>query len=189
MKAIFCLFGKRKSGKDYCAEVLKTELNKNYGHAEIRRISDPLKEEYAALKGLDSSEELKTSGPLKEVYRAEMIKFGEDIRVKDYGYFCCKSLESIPSSTEYLIISDCRRPTDLGYFKSKFSNVFVIKIIADLKSRTDRGFIHCPEIDDAESECALDGFQDVDAVINNNNNDEKDERLKEKIKSLLAKIL
>uniref|UniRef100_A0AC34FQJ9 Phosphomevalonate kinase n=1 Tax=Panagrolaimus sp. ES5 TaxID=591445 RepID=A0AC34FQJ9_9BILA len=81
-----------------------------------------------------------------------MIKFGENIRDKDNGYFCRKSIESLPSSTEYLIISDCRRPTDLEYFKLKFSNVFVIEINADIKTRSERGFIHCPEIDDAESE-------------------------------------
>uniref|UniRef100_A0AC35EWN1 Phosphomevalonate kinase n=1 Tax=Panagrolaimus sp. PS1159 TaxID=55785 RepID=A0AC35EWN1_9BILA len=185
MKTIFCLFGKRKSGKDYCAEVLKSILEKDYGPTEIRRISDPLKEEYAALKGLNSSEELKTSGPLKEIYRAEMIKFGENIREKDCGYFCCKSIEFLSSSTEYLIISDCRRPTDLGYFKSKFENVLVIEIRANLETRTKRGFIHCPEIDDAESECALDDFQDVDAVINNNGK----ESLEERTKFVLEKIL
>lgn len=50
-------------------------------------VSDPLKEEYAALHGIDA-EELKGDGLQKEVLRKEMVLWSEDLRKKDHGYFC-----------------------------------------------------------------------------------------------------
>jgi len=82
---LFCFYGKRKAGKDFSAELLRNFLSK-HGRCVIRRISDPLKEEYAELKGIDA-ENLKTSGPEKEIVREEMVKFGEEIRSKDESYF------------------------------------------------------------------------------------------------------
>ena len=32
-------------------------------------------------------------GEYKEIYRKEMIKWGEDIRNKDHGYFCRAAIE------------------------------------------------------------------------------------------------
>lgn len=84
--SIFCIYGKRKAGKDFSAELLRNYLSK-HGPSVIRRISDPLKDEYAKLRGIES-DILKTSGPEKEKVREEMVKFGEEIRSKDEGYFC-----------------------------------------------------------------------------------------------------
>ena len=102
-------------------------------------------------------------------------------------HFLRKSLDSVSPSTEFLIISDCRRPTDLGYFKSTFTKIFIIEIRATLETRAHRGFQHCPEIDEAESECALDDFQDVDAVFDND--DAQSDNVKTQIKTFLPKII
>lgn len=51
------------------------------------RISEPLKGAYAENKKLDI-EQLMSSGVYKEKYRLDMIKWSDEIREKDPGYFC-----------------------------------------------------------------------------------------------------
>uniref|UniRef100_A0AC34RB01 Phosphomevalonate kinase n=1 Tax=Panagrolaimus sp. JU765 TaxID=591449 RepID=A0AC34RB01_9BILA len=189
MKAVFCFFGKRKSGKDHVAILLKQELDK-HGQTFIRRISDPLKEEYAKMKNLNA-EELKTSGPKKEIVRKEMVCYGEEIRNLDKYYFCRKTTETIPLKTDFLIISDCRRPTDLEYFKSEYENVIVVKIVASLEIRQKRGFIFEKEIDEAETECALDDYESVDFILENNftESDEDGEKLNLVIGKFVENVL
>uniref|UniRef100_A0A7E4WBJ7 Phosphomevalonate kinase n=1 Tax=Panagrellus redivivus TaxID=6233 RepID=A0A7E4WBJ7_PANRE len=186
VEAVFLTYGKRKSGKDFISVLLKQILDSEFGQTALRRISDPLKEEYAVQKGLHSAAELKTDGPLKEVYRAEMIKFGEDLRVKDSGYFCRQASSNLPQTTKFLLITDCRRPTDLDYFKDNFKRVFTIAVVADLEVRTSRGFVFTSGIDDAESECALDGYA-ADATIDNSGID--DDSLKAFLRHIVTELL
>lgn len=51
------------------------------------RISAPLKGAYAETHKLDM-QELMSSGVYKENYRLDMIKWSDEIREKDPGYFC-----------------------------------------------------------------------------------------------------
>lgn len=51
------------------------------------RISAPLKDAYAEANKLDI-EQLMSPGVYKEKYRLNMIKWSDDIRQKDPGYFC-----------------------------------------------------------------------------------------------------
>ena len=76
--------GKRKSGKDFVCERLLDQLGA--AAAEIGRLSAPLKEAYAEAHGLDFAE-LLTDGPYKEKYRLDMIRWGEERREKDSGFF------------------------------------------------------------------------------------------------------
>lgn len=53
----------------------------------IIRLSGPIKTHWAKSLGLDI-DQLLGDGKYKENYRLEMVKWGEDMRRKDYGYFC-----------------------------------------------------------------------------------------------------
>ncbi|VDK29941.1 unnamed protein product [Anisakis simplex] len=84
---VVCISGKRKSGKDFVCDRLAKRLQMSNLKVVIRAISAPLKDEYASLFQLDS-ELLKTDAPYKELYRRQMVAWGEDIRRKDPSYFC-----------------------------------------------------------------------------------------------------
>jgi phosphomevalonate kinase len=51
------------------------------------KISAPIKTHWADTHNLDF-EELMSAGEYKERHRQDMIKWSEQIRQKDYGYFC-----------------------------------------------------------------------------------------------------
>lgn len=60
--------------------------------AVVIKISAPIKLHFAKTRGLDL-QELMGQSEYKEIYRKEMIKWGEDIRNKDHGYFCRAAIE------------------------------------------------------------------------------------------------
>lgn len=60
---------------------------------EIVRISEPIKGNYARTHNLDLSQ-LMGDGPYKEKYRLDMIKWSEEVRNNDYGYFCKAACEN-----------------------------------------------------------------------------------------------
>ncbi len=53
----------------------------------VLRLSKPLKEQYAREHDLDI-QRLMDSSSYKEVYRRDMIPWGEEKRNQDPGYFC-----------------------------------------------------------------------------------------------------
>ncbi|KAL1285571.1 Phosphomevalonate kinase [Trichinella pseudospiralis] len=141
-------------------------------------ISNPLKQEYAKLKGLDY-EQLSGSSNRKELYRKEMVKWGEAVRNQDPEYFCRQAVEDVEERSQDVtdgvmwIICDCRRPTDLAYFKRYYgslSDCFLCKlrIEASESIRKQRGWTFCTGVDDAETECALDAGVEWDFIIENN---------------------
>ncbi|KAJ8941064.1 hypothetical protein NQ318_006838 [Aromia moschata] len=76
-KIIFLFSGKRKSGKDYICEKIKTLLGEE--KCSILRISGPLKGLYAENHNLNLTE-LMSDGPYKENYRRDMINWSDRIR-------------------------------------------------------------------------------------------------------------
>lgn len=108
-KKIVCLSGKRKSGKDYVAELLHgsrcfstTTIRFLYlffviflvsiPNSVIIRISAPIKKYWSESKGLDM-DKLMSDGAYKEKYRTEMIIWGEEKRAQDSGFFCRTAIE------------------------------------------------------------------------------------------------
>jgi hypothetical protein len=81
-----------------------------------------------------------------------MIKFGEDKRRQDSGYFC-----RLATSTENLnkvwIVTDARRKTDIDYFKDNYKDrTYTVRVCAEEAVRESRGFIHTPGISFVESD-------------------------------------
>ncbi|KAL1241423.1 Phosphomevalonate kinase [Trichinella spiralis] len=179
--AIVLVSGKRKSGKDFISLLLKEEIMRRSGGrvaVYLVHISNPLKQEYAKLKGLDY-EQLSGSSNRKELYRKEMVKWGEAIRNQDPEYFCRQAVEDVEERCQDVtdgvmwIICDCRRPTDLAYFKRYYGSrldcfLCKLRIEASESIRKQRGWTFCPGVDDAETECALDAGVEWDFIIENN---------------------
>ncbi|CEF63156.1 Phosphomevalonate kinase [Strongyloides ratti] len=170
MVIIVCMSGKRKSGKDFTCILLAKLLTDRDINVEIRSLSHPLKDEFAKLNDLDGCE-LKTSSHYKEIYRRRMVKWGEDQRRIDPHIFCKKTMEKSIKS-DVIIISDCRRKSDIIYFQETYSNsVITVRMIAGEKSRTKRGYVFSKGIDDAETECDLDDWPRWDILVLNNDED------------------
>merc|ERR1711988_1234579 len=113
---ILIFSGKRKSGKDFVTDIIKSRLQ---GNCSILRLSGPLKRQYAIDNGLEY-EKLLDATEYKEKYRADMIRWGEEKRTQDPGYFCRIIASGPGSEAPVWIISDARRQTDIEYFTETY---------------------------------------------------------------------
>lgn len=73
-----------------------------------------------------------------------------------------------------MIVSDIRRKTDIKYFKDEAYNIKTIRINASDEVRCSRGWIFENGIDNVQSECDLDDFNEWDLLLNNNHNTDID---------------
>ncbi|VDN89806.1 unnamed protein product [Brugia pahangi] len=163
---VICLSGKRKCGKDFVGSLLANRLERIGYKVIVCGISYPLKEEYAQLNGIDA-ERLKYDAQYKEIYRQDMISWGEGIRSNDSGYFCRKVLAKA-NSVDVLIVTDCRRLSDVEFFKIHCGpRLRLLRIETTLPVREMRGFVFIKGIDDQMTECGLDDYADWDIVITN----------------------
>ena len=139
-KKIIMLTGYKRSGKDTTANILKDSLN-----GEIFKFAEPLRQIVKDLLTIDDLilEEKKEEIPFKK--NGKFLKYaGKDMSIRDlmivfaeglkayYGkeIFCKYVEEEIKeSNSEYCIISDLRYPFEAEYFKKRFKEVYVIKII------------------------------------------------------------
>ncbi|KAK9891078.1 hypothetical protein WA026_013401 [Henosepilachna vigintioctopunctata] len=169
-KKILLLSGKRKSGKDFLAEKLKSILGED---CTVLRISEPIKKHYAEKCGVNFKE-LLGDGPFKEKYRKEMIVWGEQIRAEDPGYFCrlvCKNAQK----TAFWIISDIRRKSDIHFFEQNYGNKMKsVRINTSKEIRESRGWVYTIGVDDVQSECDLDDYADWDVIVSNDGHYEND---------------
>ena len=91
-----------------------------------------------------------------------MVAWGEKMRQQNPAYFfACIDLTSVH------FIVDCRRKSDIQFFKSVGTAVATVRICSDEAAREKRGWQFTPGIDDAETECDLDDFE-FDFKIHNN---------------------
>ncbi|XP_013118296.1 phosphomevalonate kinase [Stomoxys calcitrans] len=162
IKHILLISGKRKCGKDYISEKLKNKLGAS---SQIIRISEPIKSEWAQKMQLDLNQ-LLSDGPYKEKYRKDMITWSDTVRQQDYGYFCRTAMEK--ANSEIVIVSDVRRKNDIRYFKEVYGEkVLCIRLSCPDIIRMERGYLFTPGIDDIESECGLDDYDNWDLHLKN----------------------
>ncbi|KAK0155563.1 Phosphomevalonate kinase [Merluccius polli] len=161
-KLILLFSGKRKSGKDYVTDLILKRLGSEI--CCILRLSGPLKQQFAQEHGLDYSE-LLAAGGYKETHRAAMIAWGEQCRRQDPGFFC--RLATQGAQQPVWIVSDARRCSDLLWFRTEYpSQTRCVRVQASEETRGGRGWRFTAGIDDAESECGLDG-EEFDWIITN----------------------
>ena len=113
-------------------------------------------------------ERLLDSSQYKEEHRKNMITWGESIRERDPGYFCSLAIQK--ADKPVWLVSDCRRPTDIEYFKTHYKCVS-IRVYASEEVRKQRGWEFTKGVDDAPSECALDPYA-CDIHVTNNGDEE-----------------
>ncbi|XP_048213701.1 phosphomevalonate kinase [Perognathus longimembris pacificus] len=177
-RLVLLFSGKRKSGKDFVTEALRSRLGNDV--CAILRLSGPLKEQFAQDHGLDFGKLLDASA-YKETYRKDMIRWGEEKRQADPGFFCRKIVEGV--SQPIWLVSDTRRVSDIRWFQEAYGAVAqTVRVVASEQSRQQRGWVFTPGVDDAESECGLDNFGDFDWIIENHGDQQ---RLEEQLKDLL----
>lgn len=113
------------------------------------------------------------SSEYKEIYRVDMIEWGEKKRKEDPSFFCRHAISVADADDKYVwIISDARRKTDLEFFFTNYPGVSKsIRIIASEETRQERNWEFVKGVDDAESECDLDDIQIWDFIVKNDNDD------------------
>ncbi|KAG8234573.1 hypothetical protein J437_LFUL015364 [Ladona fulva] len=165
-KCILIFSGKRKCGKDFVTDLLFQRVGLE--NCALLKLSGPIKKKWAEANNLDFAK-LMDSSEYKEIYRAEMNKYGEEMRNKDYGYFCRASIEMYEAEKKAVwIISDARRKTDLKWFKERYDGIVkTIRVQANDEVRKSRGWTYTSGVDDAETECGLDTEETWDWVIQN----------------------
>ncbi|CAL8100649.1 unnamed protein product [Calicophoron daubneyi] len=182
--------GKRKSGKDFTVKLLTDMLAQAHTSYVTLHLSEPIKSYYAAKHNLNLVE-LMSSGTYKESYRKQMVEWGEEQMRHDPHIFARKSLSRAlsdfpPSSPPRLIVvADARRLTDLDYFSKVCGrpHCLFIRICASDQIRAERGWTFVSDIDDATTECGLDGFGDWDFVLLNDECDSV--RYQEAVKEII----
>ena len=124
-------------------------------------------------------------------------RMGEMKRKEDPYFYCSKSVEkilndlSIWNSGEKVnvwIVTDARRKTDLDFFFKFYTNVSkTVRIVADESTRSNRNWNFVEGIDNCETECDLDTFDNWSFIIYNNNDHEMEQCLNDLI-SFVEKI-
>ena len=97
-----------------------------------------------------------------------MIKWGEDCRKQDEGYFCQRATKG--TSKRVWVISDARCPSDMEYLCTQFQ-CMTVRVTTSEEGRRCRGWIFTSGVDDAASEYALDTIS-YNVVIENNEDEE-----------------
>ncbi|XP_039243601.1 phosphomevalonate kinase-like isoform X3 [Pipra filicauda] len=162
-RVVLLLSGKRKSGKDFVAEELRSRLGPDV--CTILRLSGPLKEQYAKEHGLNFQRLLDASA-YKETFRQDMIHWGEEKRRADPGFFCRAAVEGAVHPV--WVVSDTRRLSDVEWFRDVYGDVVqTVRVVATEETRKRRNWVFVTGVDDAESECGLDQGVAFDWVITN----------------------
>ncbi|MEE6522553.1 hypothetical protein FKM82_021150, partial [Ascaphus truei] len=93
-------------------------------------------------RGLDFDRLLDAS-EYKEKYRAAMIRWGEEKRESDPGFFCRIIIEGVTQPV--WIVSDTRRRSDVAWFRSSFGAVTqTVRVAASEETRKERGWVYTP---------------------------------------------
>ncbi|XP_014816718.1 PREDICTED: phosphomevalonate kinase [Calidris pugnax] len=136
-RAVLLLSGKRKSGKDFVAEELRSRLGPDV--CTVLRLSGPLKEQYAKEHGLDFQRLLDASA-YKERYRQDMIRWGEEKRCADPGFFCRTAVEG--AAQPVWVVSDTRRLSDVEWFRDVYGDaVQTVRVVATEETRKRRNWV------------------------------------------------
>lgn len=170
-KVVILLYGKRKSGKDYFSNALLERLTNNAVQISVLHIANAVKRKYAEQHNLDY-EAMLTSASYKEQYRQNLVELLRQESLTDVFYWDRLVVEeerAKGSNSEVWLVADCRRERDMVYFTQLFTRqrCRIVRVECSLQTRELRGFQFKAGIDDTDSECGLDDFNDVDYVVCN----------------------
>lgn len=126
-----------------------------------------------------------SDGPYKEQYRRDMIIWSDEVRRRDYGFFCRAAMEQAAAEVaevEYVIVSDIRRKNDIRWFRETYGPDMVktLRLTSSPETRIARGWQFTTGVDDVPSECDLDDAT-FDHVLENDTADESGEQIVDKV--------
>lgn len=180
LKLVIILSGKRKSGKDHISTLLTNYIGyERMPNLAILRIAGPIKKEFAKNNKLDF-DRLLDSSAYKEQFRFSMVEWSERYREKvGWNCFIKQAIKEQRAKHKRIwILNDARRPCDIAFFEDDpvFEDTKIIKlrIEASSEARESRGWKYTYGIDDRETECGLDFYEDWTQIIDNNHNDQKE---------------
>ncbi|NXK14672.1 PMVK kinase, partial [Herpetotheres cachinnans] len=159
--------------------------------------------------GLDFQRLLDASA-YKEMYRQDMIRWGEERRRANPGFFCRMAVEGAAQPvwvssgglrgsaghgagadrTPAQVVSDTRRLSDVEWFRDVYGDVVqTVRVVASEETRKRRNWVFVAGVDDAESECGLDQGVAFDWVITNDGDElSLDEQLETLLRSLRGRL-
>lgn len=179
LKLVIILSGKRKSGKDHISTLITNYIgHERMPYLAILRIAGPIKKEFARNNRLDFTRLLDSSG-YKENFRMAMVQWSEEYREKEgWNCFLKQAIKEQRAKDKAIwILNDARRPCDLEYFDNDpaflHTKILKLRIEATDEARMSRGWKFIEGIDDRETECGLDSYEDWTHIIDNDYNDEK----------------
>ncbi|NXT22902.1 PMVK kinase, partial [Syrrhaptes paradoxus] len=145
----------------------------------------------------------------KERHRPEMIRWGEERRRADPGFFCRAAVEGAAQPVwvsggaggdtgghggrrvgtdgpPAQVVSDTRRLSDVEWFRDAYGDAVVtVRVVASEETRKRRNWVFVAGVDDAESECGLDQGVAFDWVVTN---DGDAQALEEQLETLLRAL-
>lgn len=193
LKLVIVLSGKRKSGKDHISTLITNYIGYDRMHdLAILRIAGPIKREFARNNKLDFTRLLDSSS-YKENFRLAMVEWSERYREKEgWNCFLKQAIKEQRAKDKLIwILNDARRPCDLDYFDNDptFANCKIVKlrVEASEEARMSRGWKFTDGIDNRDTECGLDFYDDWTYTIENNFNDNKQELI-ESLRSVFQDI-
>lgn len=130
-----------------------------------------------------------SDGPYKEQYRRDMIIWSDEVRRKEYGFFCRAAMEQAKAAAaqvEYVIVSDIRRKNDIRWFRETYGPdmVTTLRLTSCPGTRQARGWQFTTGVDDVPSECDLDDAT-FDHVLENDTPDESGEQIVDRLLQIL----
>ncbi len=160
----FLVSGKRYAGKDTVADMIATIMSQK---SERLSFAAAVKQECAKEHGLDYKR-LMTDTPYKEQHRQLLIDHGARMRESDPNYWIKATVASANTAPDYShIVSDWRFPNERSTLQEiTDKRVVCIRVVAADWARSLRGWTPSA-VDSDQSECALDGNNNVITVTNN----------------------
>lgn len=164
--------GKRCSGKDTSAVLIKKLLCEQGFNVCISSLADQVKYRFAKKFGLDY-EKLINDYKYKSIHRKEIISFAQSEKKKDINVWVkllLKRINEKNNDTEinYVIIPDNRFQHEIQYFEKMHKNQHILfRITSQDKSKFQRGWSFNKDIDCHLSEVDLDNWIKFDYTVPN----------------------
>jgi phosphomevalonate kinase len=164
MKQLYVLIsGKRLSGKDTLATALLERLESSDVGDDtlISHLADAIRYEVMAMypdEITDISQIQDNNSPIKEKFRPELIRIGQERRAEDVDYWCRKVYEDmVEKGVRIVLIPDLRFPNEITFFANQPDAItYTIRLETALPERVRRGWRFEYGKDDDISETALD---------------------------------
>lgn len=173
---VILVSGKRCSGKDYVARVLKRELESHGLTVQCEAFGTQVKVEYAKKYGL-SIERLCEDRAYKERHRQGLIDYAMAKREQDNGHWADVLWRNLTAQPDVLIITDWRFLVEWDRVRAwPVTTYYTVRVETPKHQRQMWGWFPNVTVDSHISEKDLDYFEGFDFIFNNTGSEENTAR-------------